>query len=156
MGLYTAKRMGRVAGIICLLKETNLCVAQRQCSMTAFFYFSMGTTEPYWCSVRQEPRQPVDRASSPLNTPAPDLLSAGLPASSPVVPGESGCDVTHKACGRPPPLTRIARVGLGTRLQGSCYLSEKSRYGVITESKLQFVGLLVSVIPWGSQWGGGF
>ena len=52
--------------------------------------------------------------------------STNDPASSPVVPGESGCDITRQACWEKspefafgtklPPLTRIERTGLGTRL----------------------------------------
>ena len=49
-----------------------------------------------------------------------------LPASFPVVLGDFGCDVTFQACrenspialgSKPPLVTRIARTGLGTRLE---------------------------------------
>ena len=47
-------------------------------------------------------------------------------ASFPVVLGDFGCDVTRQACrenSKPPLVTRIARIGLGTRLREPVLIS---------------------------------
>ena len=85
--------------------------------------------------------QTLDNSNLPLTRsnfwfPLPSITRT-MSASFPVVLGDFGCDVTYQACrenspraialgSKPPLVTRIARTGLGTRLE-PCYKRVTSR-----------------------------